>query len=125
MSKTWTMRDGTKIAVKDMDDNHLVNATNMLRRNVEKYRWAQQFEGLRAMQGMMGEMALDYAERDLEYALELEPEEFLDEMFETYKTLMWYVRRRGLSSRLVPLGETLPGQNGSKLASGNDVKAND
>lgn len=36
--KTWTMRDGTQVLIKDMSDRHLINTIKMLRRNVGLYK---------------------------------------------------------------------------------------
>lgn len=37
MCNTWTMRDGTVVAFKDMDINHLVNTINFLERKRKSY----------------------------------------------------------------------------------------
>ena len=38
MTETWTMRDGTKIAVKDMESSHIKNCMRMLEKKAELIR---------------------------------------------------------------------------------------
>lgn len=41
MSKVWTTRDGTRIAVTAMDDSHVRNARNMMRRNADRLEFEE------------------------------------------------------------------------------------
>ena len=40
----WTMRDGSKISVDDMDVNHLRNVLKMILRNIEQKKTIKKYE---------------------------------------------------------------------------------
>lgn len=40
----WTMRDGSKISVDDMDVNHLRNVLKMILRNIEQKKTVKKYE---------------------------------------------------------------------------------
>lgn len=53
----WTMRDGTQIAVRDMDENHVRNALRMVLRKAREAQQRQQFL-------QRSDLADDYASHD-------------------------------------------------------------
>lgn len=66
--RKWKKKDGTEVRFSKMDDNHILNAANMLERNAE-----MRLERIsRAMDMIHGEFALDAATAaadDVEYRL--------------------------------------------------------
>lgn len=72
----WTMRDGQKIAVKDMSDHHLLTSAAMLKR--------RGFIGMRALMsyllgpGPNGEMAQDAFQAEMDEVFERPVNSFVD-----------------------------------------------
>lgn len=60
----WTKRDGTKIAIADMDTQHIKNAIAMMRRN-GFCRFGSFWSMVRASRLPMGEGAADSLEREV------------------------------------------------------------
>ena len=64
--KTWTMKDGTEIAIKDMDDRHLINSYKMAQRLSEEAQdsWNGYYP--------QGEMAQYYWDQHIDEAMDVE-----------------------------------------------------
>jgi len=72
----WTTKDGRKIDVKDMSNDHLKNAVAMLRR--KGFVGADEYEvALGSAYSMSGEMAQYYAEQSV---ADMMPSQCLDAM---------------------------------------------
>lgn len=72
----WTTKDGRKIDIKDMSDDHLRNAVAMLRR--KGFVGADEYEiALGSAFSMGGEMAQYYAEQSVD---DMMPSQCLDAM---------------------------------------------
>ncbi len=61
-TKKWTCKDGRKIRIKDMDDQHLLNTIRMLERNADKNLNSV----FCAMSFVQGEMAQYFLEQELD-----------------------------------------------------------
>lgn len=93
--KRWTMRDGTKIKIKDMDDNHLVNCIAMLERNHAALISRARDAGESMLMTMQGEMALESVEQGL---AQLDDSDVGDE-YPIYYDLIEEQARRGVSTK--------------------------
>ena len=72
--KKWTMRDGTKIAIKDMDDKHLVNTIRLIERKVSEKYGRDISCGYKMLGFLQGEQALMDVESSLDQMEEDGPE---------------------------------------------------
>lgn len=93
-TKLWTMRDGRKIRICDMGDEHLVNAIRMVERNSESRRQHALSAGYQMECMLQGEMALMCIEREI-CAMEEDPDMFLPGIFQN---LCLEASRRGLET---------------------------
>ncbi len=86
-TKCWTQRDGTKIRIKDMGDQHLLNTIAMLERNAQNRRDQELNAAYSVSATLSGEMAsfccdqdIDSMEQDADGEMFLHP--LYDEMVE-------------------------------------------
>lgn len=92
-TKKWTMRDGTKIRIKDMGDGHLVNTIRMLKRYgalVKRHTEMIYLCGP-TPQGDMAEYAFN---QEFDRVMDADPEEFAPDILED---LCAEADRRGLT----------------------------
>ena len=83
----WTTKDGGKIRIKDMTDEHLLNATHLLSR-----RYNQMVKNLYAFAGMIhGEQASVCVEDEIDRE---ESEGSIEEHFPIYADMMDELERR-------------------------------
>lgn len=87
---TWTARDGTQVLIKDMTDDHLINAIRWCRRNEDRIEDetadAYSFAG-----STRGEMASYYADQYADMAADR-----MHYFFEAKRSLEAEAKRRGL-----------------------------
>ena len=90
--KQWTMRDGTKIKIKDMDDNHLLNSIALLERRSNQWVYQARAAGESMLCMMQGELAIESIEQGLD---QLDDGEVGDK-FPIYFDMVEEAGRRGL-----------------------------
>lgn len=91
--KMWTTKEGEKIPVQKMDDQHLINSIKMMERNFHK-RKSVMLEGAYEMEGMLrGELALEAIGREIE---ELEDADEPGDFWPIYYDLVEEANKRGL-----------------------------
>lgn len=73
----WTTKDGRKIKITDMSDNHLINSIRLLRRVVGKMRLSHEFSGFSMLNFVNGEMAEIAIETALQQEIGMDDEEWL------------------------------------------------
>jgi len=89
----WTTKDGRKIPINKMSDQHLCNALRMLKRASEFNREQEINACGSAMCFLQGEMATYYAEQEFDRLCEESWNEFVPPIFEKMEEL---ARKRGL-----------------------------
>jgi hypothetical protein len=92
----WTTREGRKVRLCDMGDQHLLNTIAMLRRQAERVLWDRLKKGWRFAATLRGDMAIDCAERELERIEEMDAEELLYEETPIYERLLLEAERRNI-----------------------------
>ena len=80
-TKLWTTKDGRKVRICDMEDDHLINTVRMLQRNGEARRINNSVYYATCM-GPNGEMA--------QLAFEQECDQMWDATFESYVPRIYY-----------------------------------
>ena len=86
-TKKWTCKDGTRVRIKDMGDDHLVNTIKWLQRH-HQYEIAAAYSVASTFSGES--MASYYADQDIDY---MEQEE---SMHPLYNDLVEEAERRNL-----------------------------
>ena len=89
----WKTKDGRKVPINKMDDQHLCNTLRMLKRcAMGKQSYTINMAG-QMMCSLNGEMASYYAEQDFDRACESDWTEFTPDIFERMEEL---AAKRGL-----------------------------
>jgi hypothetical protein len=70
-TKKWKIKDGRKIRIKDMEDQHLINTIRMLNRQFELAKLNTPFPNF------SGDMAQFYAEAEFDAFMDSTVEEYL------------------------------------------------
>ena len=99
----WTTKDGKRVFVRDMSDNHLLNTMRFLIRRAEAERMATILFYSNAS-SPRGDMAMDCFEREEEAALEAS---FWDYIPEIWTTMDNQRLKRGLPTVEFPCGQSM------------------
>jgi hypothetical protein len=87
--KTWIMKDGTEIAIKDMTTGHIVNSIEMLKRNAFKLKLKRELQALSNLRSWGN----DIAEEEFNKLLEMSDEDYI-KINENYIDLTEELERR-------------------------------
>jgi hypothetical protein len=115
-NRVWTTKDGRRIRIRDMEDSHLFNTIQMLRRNAPKRKRRLAAElaqeenaGWQVLCMLQGEHAIDACEQDLDdisrqrfWVNKATPMEIL-EADVTYQSLVKEATKRGILSAEIPV----------------------
>ena len=94
LTKTiWVTKEGERIHVREMGDQHLVNTIRYLRRVGSQAKMALEIES----PNLNGEMAQFFAERAHDKLLDMSLDEFLESEVETWPALLAEAERRKLN----------------------------
>lgn len=93
--KTWTTKDGREIPIKDMDDQHLLNAARMIYRNADACLQDSIEEGEKILPTLSGEQAQYAVEDELLRLQQMTGEEFIKE-YPLYQWLLEEIEKRKL-----------------------------
>jgi len=91
----WVMKDGGKIRIRDMTDNHLVNTVKFLLRRVE-FLIVQNQNAYASGGYPQGEHAKDAFDREEAYWDEITPQRFLEDACVPFPAMLREIRRRKL-----------------------------
>jgi len=75
--KYWTKKDGTKIAINDMDTGHLKNSIALLEKSAESMRISESFKASHAASFFNGEYAQDACESEANSLMDMTDGNFL------------------------------------------------
>ena len=89
-TKKWKMLSGQKIRICDMDDSHLENTINLLRRYAESEN-TRVVVGMLSVPPLSGEIAQEEFDKDLEFVLKSTWEDYVPKI---YKSLVLEKERR-------------------------------
>lgn len=91
----WTTKDGKKIKISEMQDDHLINSIRLLRRVVRRMRLGHELSGFSMLNFVNGEMAELAIEQSLEQEAAMDDEEWLN-YHTSYEELIKEAKRRDI-----------------------------
>ena len=94
--KKWTMKDGSKISIKDMGDNHLINTINFLIRQAERKRMAATAFYLTCTPPT-GDMAMDCFDQEFENVTNSSYYDYLPPIYDDMEA---EAMKRGIDERI-------------------------
>ena len=93
----WVTREGERVAVRGMDNQHLVNTIRMLRRNAPKMMAAEELSLYAYLDSDPPDGAYDCASGALSELDEMDADEFLEATVPTFVALLAEAEKRGLA----------------------------
>lgn len=90
----WTTKDGQRIRICDMTDEHLLNAIRFFRRKGAAYKEASVAVGYRVLSSLQGEMATFFCEQDIARLEETSLEDFIISQIPQFEKLLAEAERR-------------------------------
>lgn len=91
----WTTKDGKKIKISEIQDDHLINSIRLLRRVVRRMRFGHELSGFSMLNFVNGEMAELAIEQSLEQEAAMNDEEWLN-YHTVYEELIEEAKRRDI-----------------------------
>jgi len=84
----WTTKDGTKIKIQDLTNDHLINIIKFLRRYASKKLDEEIDTGYSVLASLGGEMAQFFCEQDLDRLESMTVDDYLSNSFPPYDALL-------------------------------------
>lgn len=119
-TKLWTTKNGSKIRICDMDDEHLDNTIAMLNRGSVVLASQTVLAGYRMLSFLQGEMAIDSVERELDYIEEYGIDPF--SVHPLYENLTLEKERRSSVSLVQKIKSKLNKLKGEKVMSQENLR---
>jgi len=93
----WVTKDGQRIPVRDMEDDHVVNTIRLLRRSAAGARLKELDDAFSCLTFLNGDMAQMAVEQEIAGMMCQDDENWLKDHVPTYRALISEAARRGLA----------------------------
>lgn len=94
----WVTQDGRRIRISKMEDRHLINTINMLKRKAPQMIDRELNSLASCMSLVQGDMASDSLDSEFNHVAGMSPEEYLYQVIPCWERLLNEARKRRLLS---------------------------